>query len=58
MSKLLKYFIIAISIASVLFSVYVIKSGQKLFDSLGGILIGFCLLAALYFDGKKKKTNN
>jgi hypothetical protein len=55
MSKPLQYFIIAISIASIFFSVYVIFKGQKVFDSLGGIIIGMCLLGALYFDNKKKE---
>jgi hypothetical protein len=55
MGKLLKYFIIVISIISILFSFYAISIGQKLFDSLGGILIGFCLLVAVFLDGKKKK---
>lgn len=53
MGKPLQYFIIAISIASILFSVFTIYKGHKVFDSLGGILIGSCLLIAVYFDKKK-----
>lgn len=55
MSKKLKYFIIIISLLSIFFSVYVMYKDQKVFDSLGGIVVGVSLLAALYFDNYKKK---
>ncbi|QNM85028.1 hypothetical protein H9W90_12625 [Polaribacter pectinis] len=55
MSKPLQYFIIVISIASIFFSLYAIFKGQKVFDALGGIVIGASLLGALYFDNYKKK---
>lgn len=55
MSKALQYFIIAISIASIFFSLYAIFKGQKIMDALGGIIIGASLLGVLYFDNYKKK---
>jgi hypothetical protein len=55
MSKPLKYFIIAISLASIFFSIYAIAQGQKFLDALGGILIGFSLLGVLYFEQNKKE---
>ncbi|MCL7752539.1 hypothetical protein [Polaribacter sp. Z022] len=55
MSKPLKYLIIIISIASILFSFYAIYKGQKIIDALGGILIGASLLGVLYFENYSNK---
>jgi len=55
MSKPLQYFIIAISITSIFFSIYTIYKTEVFFDGLGGIIVGVGLLTALYFDNFKKK---
>jgi len=55
MSKKLKYFLIVISITSILVSLYAIVQSKNYFDSFSGIVIGVSLLGALYFDNYKKK---
>ena len=57
MSKLLQYFIIVISIASIFFSLYAVYNGQKFIDAIGGIIIGVSLLGVLYFENRKKTKN-
>ena len=57
MSKLFQYFIIAISIASIFFSLFNIYKGQKFIDAIGGIVIGVSLLGVLYFENRKKDKN-
>ncbi|MGB1284862.1 MAG: hypothetical protein ACPG44_10440 [Polaribacter sp.] len=57
MSKLFQYFIITISIASILFSLFNIYKGQKFIDAIGGIVIGVSLLGVLYFENRKKDKN-
>lgn len=56
MSKPLQYFIVVISIASIILSIYTIYKTQIFFDGLGGIIVGAGLLGALYFDNYKKKV--
>lgn len=55
MSKNLRRFIIVISVLSILFSVYAIIDGQKLFDVIGGIVVGFSLIAALFLEKKNNE---
>ncbi|WP_299667080.1 hypothetical protein [uncultured Polaribacter sp.] len=55
MSKTLTYFIIAISLGSIFFSVYAMFKGQKFLDASGGIVIGLGLLGILYFEKMSKK---
>lgn len=55
MSKNLRIFIIVISALSILFSVYAIIDGQKLFDVIGGIVVGFSLIAALFLEKKNSE---
>jgi hypothetical protein len=58
MSKSIQYTIIAISIASIIFSIISIIEGQPVIDASGGFLIGLCLLAVLFVEKKDQKNNN
>lgn len=55
MSKNLKYFIIGIGIASILFAVYGIIRGGKFIDALGGIIIGTSLIGSVIYENNKSK---
>ena len=56
MSKRVKYFVIIIAFLAIIFSLYTIINGKRSFDSFSGIVVGFSLLAALYFDKHNQRN--
>lgn len=56
MGKVLQYVIIAISIASIFFSIISLSKGQPILDASGGFLIGICLLGVLFIEKRDKKN--
>lgn len=55
MSKSIQYVIIAISIASIIFSIISLSKGQPLQNASGGFLIAICLFGVLFIEKRDKK---
>lgn len=58
MSKSLKYFVIGIAIASIASSAFELYRGVSLIDASSGAIIGFALLASVFYETSKKKKSD
>ena len=57
MNTKVKYVVIIIAFLVIIFSLYTIINGERTFDSFSGIVVGFCLLIALYIQKNYKKES-
>ena len=57
MNTKVKYVVIIIAFLAIIFSLYIIINGERTFDSFSGIVVGFCLLIALYIQKNYKKES-